>query len=319
MGYLTKSLALLLTLTLTLSYAASFVVESVNAQTAPKPSAPQFTVALVNHAYVVPASTDPYTGVTSGPDTYCNWTIELSITNQAYGYTVDGKACHIYYGVQMKPHYATYEDNWTTANYDYSYDYTLDEEVPEDNASHPFISTQITTPQSNSGHTIINLGQRYYAPQDVGTKIDFRVKAFVGHDAQYLTWAGEHMFDIYREATDGVAYDCSSDWSSTQTLTVTRENVDQNVTFFPLYTYPPDSTTDSQDSTIFAPTQPSDQSPQAFGEGSQFNLTSDQIVIVVMAVVIAVMAVGMVVLFRRTAKKQDAPPSPNFEPNAPSM
>ncbi|HSV49612.1 MAG TPA: hypothetical protein VLH35_04785, partial [Candidatus Acidoferrales bacterium] len=84
----------------------------------PTPSVPQFTLSYVDHSYDVPAKTtssqDPYTGEvkTSTIPGYrvTNFTIDVTIKNQAYPAIVNGNSSYMRYEVQSKGHY---QEGWT--------------------------------------------------------------------------------------------------------------------------------------------------------------------------------------------------------------
>jgi hypothetical protein len=233
-----SKLATLLLVTV-LAVSILVVVGSVFAQSPPAPTAPEFTVKFVNASYAV-TTTNSYTGVDE-TEQVSNNSIEITITNQPFSH----QDYQIYYNVRVKPRF---EENWTevypvrntTSSLndvgDYSY-FSYAEYINDDSPS-----------KSKSGYTIIvfpvvptNLYlasgydiQRHYSGSDGqedsisgflsaipdNGQLDFQVKALVGHDSQ--RWVIEHPFypSIGGHFTPAVAYDTSSGWSSTQTVTI---------------------------------------------------------------------------------------------------
>jgi hypothetical protein len=182
---------------------------------------PEFTLKFVPASYAV-TTTNPYTG-TSITQQYENNTIELSITNQQYSYS-NGSSFQVYYNVRTKGHF---EQDWTElypttklpptyeaykhSNYqDYYSEYiTATPENPRNN--------QPSLPQSDSTHTVITLP----APASNG-QVDFQVEAMIGHNS---TWFDPTNNIVYDPANGGVnrpaiAFDISSDWSNTQTISM---------------------------------------------------------------------------------------------------
>jgi hypothetical protein len=149
MGRIEKILAILLTLTITISSLTLLTVKPTNAQTISKPAIPEFTVQLVDNSYDVPViqTIDPYTGekITHPSHHVENKTIEIKIANQRNDYT-------IYYSVNMKGHF---EENWTA-----------------------IYSTWNRMKQSDSQFTIFNFNP------PVAGKIDFQVEAAAGYWTQ---------------------------------------------------------------------------------------------------------------------------------------
>jgi hypothetical protein len=127
----------------------------------PKPSVPQFTLSYVDHSYDVPAKTtssqDPYTGEvkTSTIPGYrvTNFTIDVTIRNQAYPAIVNGNSSYMRYEVQSKGHY---QEGWTGG-----YSVVADK---------------------NSEYTIFPVPASSFT---VGGEVDFRVAASLGYDYRY--------------------------------------------------------------------------------------------------------------------------------------
>lgn len=130
----------------------------------PKPSVPSFSLSHADHSYDVPAvttsSTDPYTGEVKTRTTpgynVKNYTIDVTIKNQAYPSIVNGNSSYMRYSVQSKGHY---QQEWVTS-------YSV---VAEKNSEYTVFSVP------TSGFTI-------------GGEVDFRVLASLGYN--YMYWYG---------------------------------------------------------------------------------------------------------------------------------
>jgi hypothetical protein len=202
----------------------------------PKPSVPEFTVKFVNASYSV-ATTNPYTGVNETQQ-ISNNSIQVTVKNQLFDYSNN----QIYYNIRTKPRFA---DNWTeiypirnmTSSYNgdgtFSYaQYINDDSPPQSKSSFTVITFPVVPTElySASGYDI----QRYYSGGEgqegmysaflsaipAGGQVDFQVQALVGHESQ--RWVIEHPFypTIGGHFAPAVAYDETSDWSNTQTITI---------------------------------------------------------------------------------------------------
>ncbi len=201
-----------------------------------KPSVPEFTVKFVNASYSV-TTTNPYTGLEE-TELISNNTIEITINNQPFEYS----DFQIYYNIRVKPHF---EGNWTeiyplqnqTSSYDgddtFSYaQYINDDSSPQSESSYTIITFSVvpTDVYQASGYDV----RRYYSGTEGqegiysaflraipdGAQVDFQVEALVGHNSTY--WYIQHpLFPQYGgyNAT-AIAYDLTSGWSSTQTITI---------------------------------------------------------------------------------------------------
>ena len=181
-----------------------------------KPYVPEFTVELIDLSYDVPTtySTDPYTGetITHPGHRVTNKTIELTIRNQPFDYSANDVTYHLFYNVRIKPHF---EENWNEL-------YPL---VERHNSSYNSFSwpyslyvSDSAPCESNSEFIILSLSA-YYSPN---AQVDFQVEAIIGHDSQF--WYIEHVLapmygGYYKPA---IAYDTTSGWSNTQTLTISE-------------------------------------------------------------------------------------------------
>jgi hypothetical protein len=196
MGCLSKSITLLLILTISISCLA-LLIKPANADPdinapMPIPSVPEFTIKYVDHSYDVPTTTmshtDPYTGkvTTETHEGYHvkNFTIDITIKNQVFPSSIDGNALGMRYFIQTKGHF---EDDWQESHVD---------------------------TQSTSGYTKVALPANSYPAN--GT-LDFRIKAWLGY--------------YYPGISNGLAsvpawflYPSPSDWSSTQSITIPENN-----------------------------------------------------------------------------------------------
>jgi hypothetical protein len=269
----------------------------------PKPSVPEFTVKFVNASYNV-TTTNSYTGLNETRQVSNN-SIEVTISNQPFDYSNN----QLYYNIRTKPHFA---ENWTeiyplqnrTSSYDGDGTFSFAEYLsPDSPAQSNSSTTTIAFPvvatdlYQASGYDI----QRYYSGGKGqageysaflmaipgGGELDFQVDAVVGHNSQ--DWYIQHPFTptyggFFEPA---VAYDVDSGWSSTQTVTI-GENAGALT--------PTESASPSHSPTA-TPAQ-----PQA---GFLFGLDWEPTAVVVLVVVVACLAVGLVVLWRRVAAKPE--------------
>lgn len=213
-----KSFALILILLMALSSLSIFVVKPAFAQSIPKPSVPEFTLKFVDLSYDVPpvttTTTDQYTGkqVVNTQAGYHveNKSIEVTIKNQPFAY---GDNYHLYYDVRMKPHFS---ENWTELNPTTSLfsgsNLTLAQYISTIYYSYNSL------PKSNSTYTNVSLSATAY-PQN--GQIDFQVAAEIGANSTFYSVHNVGSVIIgggqYEPA---IAYVSSSDWSSTQTVTI---------------------------------------------------------------------------------------------------
>jgi hypothetical protein len=219
MGKVSKSLCLLLVVML--AAVSLLIFQPADAQAAPKPSVPEFTVKLVDSSYDVPAtySTDPYTGermLVEPAHRVNNGTIELWIKNQQYTYS-NGSTFHIYYNVHTGGHFGGGVELYPP------FKQALGPEMD----SGWFIAINAPV-QSNSTYTIISLSS-VHPPQTAPTatyppdaQVDFQVKALVGHDSKL--WGTEHLGGIY-SYFPAVALDAESDWSNILTINLSDGKV----------------------------------------------------------------------------------------------
>jgi hypothetical protein len=302
MGTLSKCFAVFLTLTIAMSCLSLFVVKPANAQTIPKPSVPEFTVQYVDNSYDVPPiyETDEFTGktgVVSGGYREENWTIQITIENQAFSYSSNGVTYHLYYNIRVKGNYG---ENWR----DYYEVYTGS--ASEDGSKTADFINGYGSLQSNSQNTIFLIPASNFQLSSLEPnypeerKFDIQVRAVVGHDSieyvvrNYLVYSP----DLY--GVEAIAVDAKSDWSNTQTLTIGK-----NPTPTP-WLAPPETPWDTQ--TI----EP--DSTTIITVGVSLNQLSLLAIGLGVAVAIAVAAVVLILRKKpskpKTASKELPPPPP---------
>jgi hypothetical protein len=247
-----KSFALLLVLILTVP---SPIAVKLARASIPKPSVPEFTVKFVNASYSV-TTTNPYTGLSETKLTSNN-SIEVTIKNQPIGYP----NYQIYFNVRIKPHF---EGDWReiypienrTSSYNgdgtFSFALYIFRDSPTQSSSSYTIITFPVVPTelySATGYDI----QRYYSGTEgqegryfaflsaipAGGQVDFQVEALIGHASSM--WVIDHPLapTIGGHFSPAVAYDTTSDWSSTQTLTIGTSSPDEENPTLPPTEPPP--------------------------------------------------------------------------------
>ena len=200
MGSISKGFSLLLVVILAVS--SLMTVESVSAQSIPKPSVPDFSVKIISNPYLVPQtnSTDPYTGQVTIYPSYINEnkSIVVTVKNQQFVSTQlsAGNWTNLYYNLRFEGHFI--KNDWTY--------YPLAPESGYINAS-------------QMDYTVIPI-PTYLLPATYsnGTQIDFQVQALIGYDepryAGFSTNTPEPVpiFIGYNFTGE------SSDWSPSETL-----------------------------------------------------------------------------------------------------
>ena len=240
MRLLSKSLILLLLFILVIPSLS--LVKPTTAQSIPKPSVPEFTVKYVDYSYDVPLTygIDQYTGknVTISEGYHVdNRSIEFTIKNQQFTPYTDsnGNSIKVYYNFRFKGNYG---DVWTY--------YPLDS-----NGRSVFhyggIFVEVTPTAyaaSNSTYTVLLLrssllGAGYGQTLPDGVQVNFQVQALVGYfvvnEYGYFILTGE-----------------SSDWSSTQTVTIGETSTSPNPTQSPTNTISPTPTPTIPEYTVVA-------------------------------------------------------------------
>ncbi len=199
MGSTRKGFPLLLIAILAAS--SLITVESVAAQSIPKPSPPEFTLNFIQSHY---NSSDPNTGVSKQIE---NNTLEFIIKNQLLPVNLAGNSnVSLYYLIRFKDHYN--EDGFA-----------------------PIYSDATYHSQSNSANTVLLIPlnfPRMLPPVDSGV-VDFQVQAQIG----YYTEVHKPGYDpdIPPQFQSGNGYIETnfspvekSDWSNTQTINIVGES-----------------------------------------------------------------------------------------------
>ena len=198
---------LLLTLATAVHFGAVQAESSI-----PKPSVPEFTVKYVDSSYDVPPiyEIDQYTGknvMTQAGYHVQNKTIELAIKNQLFTPYEDanGNSIRLYYNIGKKGHFG---DSWGYLDTGY---YGLDNHYVGANLDSDYTVLTYGLVGNNGTLSLLNL--------DIssGDQVDFRVQAFIGYNTrihEYWTPLGEVYHYVFTGET--------SDWSNTQTLTISE-------------------------------------------------------------------------------------------------
>lgn len=269
-----KSAALLFLLILTVS---SLMMAKPASASIPKPSIPEFTVKLIDSSYDVPTTTttDPYTGqqVTHPSSHVESRTLEVIITNVPFTSFIvnDGSnnwTANFYYNIRYKGHF---EQNW------HELYIPIDSYLPRSSGSKTIFSAKgeysLTEGLKMDSDTKVQIRTTF--PPDA--QIDFQVEAMVGH-----------THGVY--ASSGAVFEGeTSDWSNTQTLTISDNSTPTNSG---TSATPNPSVLPSQNPTATS-SQPGAGSPVLFGWGWA------EIVIVVLLAVIAALLIFVVVFLRR--------------------
>jgi len=200
-----KCTVLLLITCLVASSLLVLTVTPVTAQAGYKPSAPQFTVKLIDNSYNEPPAytTDPYTGETKLVwigGYVSNKTIEVTIKNQPFtAYTnASGHKIDLYYIIQMKGHYAEGWGSWSS----------------------PFHK------QFDTDDIVVHMSANNY---EDGSQLEFRVKAVVAYDASYYDILGLGLRSQY-----WLDEHATSDYSSIKTLRIGSTSPSQTTTLPPV-------------------------------------------------------------------------------------
>jgi len=250
MSSIGKGFALILILIMAISCVSLFMTKPALAQSIPKPSVPTFTTKFVNASYNV-TTTNSYTGK-SETQQISNDSVEITIKNQQLDYSINGLSYQIYFDVRAKPHFA---DNWTELyplenltsshnNVAFSYAQYIDDSLPQSISSYtistlPVLSTDIYGASASSyeiqtfysGNENRNSGYASFLTAiPYGGQVDFQVEAFIGHNSTY--WYIQHpLFPTYGGLYEpAIAYDSSSGWSSTQTITIGENSTSSSPT-----------------------------------------------------------------------------------------
>jgi hypothetical protein len=228
MGKIGKASAVLLTLIIAISCLAVLMVKPSDAQSIPKPSAPEFTVNYINSSYYIPPSpildnkgsviTDDTTGqpLMTGDYYVNNSTIQIIIKNQPYGtYTDNGYPVKLYYNVRFNVLTAsTYIENGV--NYTKAGGWSI-----------PIYDTSNLPVASNEQYTVIEIhhqeggwnasGNTHLGLPWNGYLLGLQVEAMLGSIQKDTVYPPSMNFTYF--------YGQTSDWSDTQTLTIPDTNL----------------------------------------------------------------------------------------------
>jgi hypothetical protein len=245
----------------------------------PKPAVPQFTLKLVDNSYAAPTtySIDPYTGenVTHLSHHVDNKTIELKIENQPFvPYNESGWLVSFHYLVQVKGHYA---ENWVPL-------YIMGEGPTPSNSDHTVIAYKLTLSETRQDQTYTlgsydtNISTNSITGLPSNAQIDFRVEATIGYVHRGYNPNATDQLQMWPWIFTGE----ESGWSNTQTITI-----DSN---------PSTSTPDTGSEKSTAPDQPGNNA-------TVIDLYGIAAAVLVVLGVVGLMALGAVVLRRRTTKQ----------------
>lgn len=279
----------LYTLTLILLLATSNLlwIESASAQSIPKPSTPEFTLNYVKDPYdVAPVyTTDPYTGKTvvsqSGYHAE-NKSIQVKIRNQAFTPYIDSynHSINLYYNVRVKGHYA---QDWEWKELYSPYESCTREGT--------YYTGQQSPMQSSGQYTTIACAADYSEDAEV----DFQVQALEGYYIEYYP---------YLVAASGWYFNgTASDWSVIQTIKIGSGEVtvsQAQVTPSPMPVQPSPTAVATAEPTQKSTETPSKPNTQA---DTLIQINWEQIVLALACIAITVLAVVVMILWRRLPKR----------------
>jgi hypothetical protein len=274
MDGINKSFSLFIIFALAIS--SLLVIEPTDAQSIPKPSVPEFTVALVNSSYdITPATTtDPFTGkiMTHASSHVEARTIEIRIKNEPFTpfSVTEGSAnwtVYFSYNIRWKGHW---EQEWREI-YSPSNGF-----LSRDEGSETVYSNQGEY-SSADGLKLTEQGM-YNITLSPNGEVDFQVEAMIGYTHRVVE-GGMAPWYFFGE---------TSGWSTTQSLTINTNS--------------PAANTSTSTAPTESPTAAS-QLPDS-GGGLLFGLGWGEVAVIVLLVVVAVLlGVVVVFLYKRTVKK----------------
>ncbi len=296
MGCISKGFSFLFVVILAVS--SVIIVESVFAQSIPKPTVPEFSVKYFDRSYDIPTTygVDTYTGktvVTKEGYHVQNKTIIVTIQNQPFNRYTDsnGSTIGLYYKIGSKGHFGS---DWGT--YSIFYQHNLDSSVGIYYQS-SYDSTDLVAVFGLQG----NNGSEYFGqtlPQIAdGGEIDFRVQAYT---AYFITVQDTpNPFNIRHPYHDEQIITGSSDWSNVQTIRVPEGSV---------------TTSTPQTPTLTETTTPTTTTPTLTPTAPDTNSNSITLPLNTFIIIIAVFAVALVtlsVLLLRKHRKPISQDKPN--------
>jgi hypothetical protein len=290
---MSKTITIALILILTAS--SIITVQSATASIT-KPSVPEFTLKYVVDAFDVAPTykTDPYTGksvIDQEGFHVQNNTLQITIKNQPFTSQADssGNYTTLYYAVAFKGHY---EDRWQYNPYN-----ALEKGSSSDGPMSSMRGGSYID-ASHSDYTVISLSNWQSGNIPDGGQIDIRVQALIGHD-NMVDWGrsfigGGDWVTYYFEGE-------ASDWSNTQTITISNGEVTINQSSVspspsPLQPTPTDSpTAEPTQNPTQTPIQPNTQTDVLSG------FAWKDAALMVVCGIIATLAVALVLSRRKRA------------------
>ena len=301
MGVSRKSLAVLLIVTL---FASSLLlIESSSAQSTIKPDVPQFRIVLVKHSYdsAPVTSTDPFTGSTTiEPSVHYDWlTVDLVITNQnlpeqeqSEGYSYKG----LMFNVRYKGHFSGDWQNisWPNGQLEYysgpymphksGYKYTIFSLKLQGNMDFNTIESA-----SNGALPSNDIPQGTIGLSINGTA-DFQVEALYGTSYKYMgVPLGEWVFSGQE-----------SGWSSTQSITINEADAVSGPIDNPTVAITTPTSTASSITTNI----PTTTSSANASDTKMDLITLPLTVVAALIVALAITALSLVLLYRKTLKNR---------------
>ena len=178
-----------ISLILIVTVLTSFILVAQNATAeAPKPQTPQFTIKLSNDKQYV----------------------ELTIEKQSYSYS-NGSIFNLYFDVRFKVHS---DETWSPL-----YNYAVKNMIATP-TTYAYFIVDAPAQENINDHTIIQV------PTVIANNVqlDFQVQTLVGHESQRFVPDNSLPPYFSGEYVTATAYVTSSDWSSTQTITIPASN-----------------------------------------------------------------------------------------------
>ncbi len=256
------------------------------AESTPTPSVPEFTLKLVDESYDIPAKTtvNPYTGesTTRSGSHVERFELLLSIKNQPYDPNYS-----FFYDIRIKGHF---EEKWVGLLYPYT-EYPLNEFTSDVWGAIVDIRYFSIHP-SDSEYTVLSYGYGDYhsdyqiaRPFPIEGQVDFSVKALIYSSAK-----------LYPRASTEYTLIGGSDWSDTQTVTLSANNATTNSS--PM-------TSGLQTPTLTSiPTEKRAISTQSGNNSAEPQLGWVEVVAVAALGLVAVLVVVVVVLGRRIRRSE---------------
>jgi hypothetical protein len=224
--YLSFCLAVILT-------CSSLMVGLTVAEPIPKPQVPQFSLRYVDKSYDIPPQTtttiDPYNGQTitnTIPGRHVeNYIIELTIKNQQHATTLGNNTLTLYYFTRLKGHFA---ENWTYPDSSFpSWAAYHDPSYTGDKSMWGNYANALPI-QSDFENTILTFPANYR----IGDRIDFQIQALLAYQQTIDSYNGLYPIKEY------IFHYNPSDWSNTQTITITDNPASANNTANPTPSVP---------------------------------------------------------------------------------